>query len=68
MRYLLGKIKDLGFDLVEASYIATPKNIQTSRFYDHVGLLLVEEGAGVRHYQIDLHQYNYTPSGFYKFQ
>ncbi len=68
MRYLLGKVKDLGFDLVEASYIATPKNIQTSRFYDHVGLLLVEEGAGVRHYQIDLHQYNYTPSESYKFQ
>lgn len=66
MRYLLGKIKDCGFNLVETSYIATRKNTQASDFYDHLGLSLVREEEGRKHYQINLDQYNYTPSEYYK--
>ena len=66
IHYILNELKKHGLDSVDASYIATAKNSQTSEFYDHAGLSLVREERGIKYYSLNLNLYHYTPSIYYK--
>ena len=68
IHYILNELKKHGLNSVEASYIATAKNSQTSEFYDNAGLLLVREEGNMKHYSLNLDLYHYIPSKYYKYQ
>jgi FkbH-like protein len=47
-----------GCKIIQAEYRPTPKNMQVADFYDRLGLPLVEELDGVRHYRATLDDFN----------
>ncbi len=50
-------IKDLtkkGYRTLEANYIPTPKNAQVENFYDKVGLNVIENVGGTKHYSLSI--------------
>jgi FkbH-like protein len=65
--FLLNNLVKMGITTVEAKYIPTKKNIQTSEFYENQGFKLIKtEESGIKIYSLELIKINKIKE-YYKF-
>ena len=55
-----------GIENVKATYINSPKNIQTKEFYSNNGFTLIQEDKNTRTYQLTNKVYKFVPSKIFK--
>jgi FkbH-like protein len=65
LQYMLVKMKALGIRDIEASFIATSKNAQTSDFYSACGFEIKRQNQDIKIYGLDLMNVSYSISGNY---
>lgn len=66
MDYIVSFLKSKGCKTIEANYVPTQKNKPVADFYDRVGLPMVEENEGSKHYAIDIEKYEFKNINYIK--
>lgn len=63
---LLNNLKERGFQIVEATFVPTPKNSQVFDFYEKNGFTLLDvDESGVKKYELDLQNAHFEIENYY---
>lgn len=57
LNYIINDLAKKGYQIIKADYIPTKKNGQVEYFYDNIGLKLVDNIDGTKHYLLDISNY-----------
>jgi FkbH-like protein len=66
VNHIFKDLSNKGYQTLTAAYIPTKKNAQVEDFYDKVGLNLIENVAGTKHYSINIANFEPKNVGYIK--